>query len=59
MYENPTDGCSKIGRSNFKYKDKHVFVNVRNEKATQGLWDLLTKSKPFINVLTIQHKYIN
>jgi hypothetical protein len=36
----------KIGHSNFKYEDKHVFEDCRNYKAIQGLWELLTKSKP-------------
>jgi len=46
VYQDETDGSFKIGRSSFKYKDKHVFVDGKKYKATQGLWKLLTKSKP-------------
>jgi len=46
VYQNETDGSFKIGSSSFKCTDKHVFVDGRKYKATQGLWELLTKSKP-------------
>ena len=46
VYQDYADGCFKIGRSRFKYNDKHVFVNGRKYMATQGLWKLLTKCKP-------------
>jgi len=39
-----------------KYNDKHVFVDGRKYKATQGQWELLTKSKPDKNAVTIQDK---
>jgi len=36
VYQDDRDGSFKIGLSNFKYKDKHVFVDGRKYK-TQGL----------------------
>jgi hypothetical protein len=58
--QDETDGSFKIGRSiffnSFKYNDKHVFVDGRKYKATQGLWELLTKSKPDKNAVTLQGK---
>ena len=33
-----------------------MFVDGRKYKATQGLWELLTKSKPDKNVVTFQDK---
>ena len=48
----------KIGSSSFKYTDKQVFVDGRKYKATQGVWELLTKSKPDKNVVTFQDKDI-
>jgi hypothetical protein len=56
VYQDDTDGSFKIGRSNFKYNDKHVFVDGKNYKATPGLWELLTKSKPDRNLLSVQDK---
>jgi len=53
VYHDDAGGSFKIGRSSFKYNDKHVFVDGRKHKATQGLWELLTKSKPDKNVITI------
>ena len=46
VYQDDTDGSFKIGRSNFKYNDNHLFVDGRNYKATQGLCELLTSFKP-------------
>ena len=47
VHQDDTDGFFfKIRHSNFKYEDKHVFEDCRNYKAIQGLWELLTKSKP-------------
>ena len=40
------DGSFKIGRSSFKYNEKHVFVGGEKYNATQGLWELLTQSRP-------------
>jgi len=56
VYQDDTDGSFKIGRSSFKYYYKHVFVDGRKCKATQGQWELLTKSKPDKNAVTIQDK---
>ena len=42
VYQDDTGGSFKIGRSSFKHNDKHVFVDGRKYKATQGLWELLT-----------------
>jgi hypothetical protein len=56
VYKDETYGSFKIGRSSFKYNDKHVFVDGRKYNATQGLWELLTKSKPDKNAVRIQDK---
>jgi len=56
VYQNDTDGSFKIGSSSFKYNDKHVFVDGKKYKATQGLWELLTTSKPDKNAVTFQDK---
>ena len=56
VYQDDADGSFKIGRSSFKYNDKHVFVDGRKYKVTQGLWELLTKSKPDKNAVTIQDR---
>ena len=45
VYQDDTDGSFKIGRSIFKYNNKHVFVDEEKYKATQGLWELLTQSR--------------
>jgi len=34
VYQDDVDGSFKIGRSNFNYNDKHVFVDGRELKAT-------------------------
>jgi len=34
-----------------------VFVDGKKYKATQGLWELLTKSKPDKNVVTFQDRH--
>ena len=36
------------------YNNKHVFVDGKRYKATQGLWELLTQSWPDKNVVTHQ-----
>jgi len=56
MYQGDTDGSFKIGRSSFKYNDKSVFIDGRKYKATQGLCELLTKSRPDKNAVTFQDK---
>jgi hypothetical protein len=55
VYQDDRDGSFKIGRSNFKYKDKHVFVDGRKYK-TQGLWESWTRSKPDKNAVYIQDR---
>jgi hypothetical protein len=55
VYQDGTGGSFKIGRLRFKYNDNNVFVDGK-DKATQGLWELLTKSKPDINTATFQDK---
>ena len=56
VYEDDTNGLFKIGRSSFKYNNKHVFVDGNRYKATQGLWELLTQSRPDKNVVTYQDR---
>jgi len=56
VYQDDADGSFKIGRSNFKYNDKHVFVDGRKCKATQGQWELFAKAKPDKNAVTIQDR---
>jgi len=56
VYQDDNDGSFKIGRSSFKYNGKHVFVDGKRYKATQGLWELLTKSQPDKNSVTLQDK---
>ena len=52
VYQDDTNGAFKIGRSSFNYNDKHVFVDGKRYKATQGLWELLTQSRPDKNLVT-------
>jgi len=56
VYQDETDGSFKIGRSGFKFNNKHVFVDGKNYKATQGLWELLTESQPNRNLVTMQDR---
>ena len=56
VYQDDTDGSFKIGRSNFKYNDKHDFADGKNYKATLDLWELVTKSRPAKNMVTQQDK---
>jgi hypothetical protein len=46
VYQDDADGLFKIGRSKFKFSNKQVFVDDRKYKATPGLWELLSKSRP-------------
>jgi len=46
VYKNYTNASFKIGSASFKYNDKHMFVDRKKYKTTQGHWELLTKSKP-------------
>ena len=56
VYQDDTDVSFKIGRSSFKYKVKHVFVDRKNYKAKPGLWELLTKCKPDRNLFSVLDK---
>ena len=56
MYQDETDGSFKIGRSGFKFNNKHVFVDGRKYEATQGLWELLTEVNPDRNSVTMQDR---
>ena len=38
VYQDDTNGAFKIGRSSFKYNDKHVFVDGKRYKATKS-WE--------------------
>ena len=49
-----TDDSFKIGRSGFKYNDKHTFVDGKKYKATQGLWELLTQDKQAYKEILLQ-----
>jgi len=42
VYQDDTDSSFKIGMSSFKFNNKHVFIDGKNYKATQGLWELLS-----------------
>jgi hypothetical protein len=48
----------KRWRSSFKYNDQHVFVYGKKYKVTPGLWELLTKSQPDKNLMTLQDNHI-
>jgi hypothetical protein len=56
VYQDDTDGSFKIGRSSFQYSNKHVFVDGKKYKATQGLWELLTQSRPDEHLVTHHDK---
>jgi hypothetical protein len=56
VYQDYTHGSLKIGRSNFEYNDKHVFMGGKKYKTTPGLWELLTKTRPDINMVTPQDR---
>jgi hypothetical protein len=56
VYEDDPDGSFKIGRSSFKYNDKHVFVDGKKYKVTPGLWELLSRSKPDKDLVTLHDR---
>ena len=56
VYQEETDGSFKIGRSSFKFNNRRVFVDGRKYKATQSLWELLTKASPDRNSVSMQDK---
>ena len=59
-YQDDNDGSFKIRRSSFKYNDKHVFVDGKKYKAIQGLWELLTQSRPDENLVLLKtDKHMN
>jgi hypothetical protein len=55
VYQDDIDGSFKIGLSSFTYTN-NVFVDGRKYIATQGLWKLLTKARPDINMVTPEDK---
>ena len=57
VYQDNDDGSFKIGSSKFKFTNRHVFVDSKRFKATRGLWELLTKSRPDNNAVTLQDKH--
>jgi len=59
VYQDDTNGSFKIGSSNFKYKDNHVFVDGRKYKATRDQWELLTTTKPYKNAVNFQDRQEN
>jgi hypothetical protein len=56
VYQDCTDDSLKIGRSKFQYNDEHVFVDDTKYNGTQMLWELLTKSPPAKNIVTLQDR---
>ena len=56
MYQDDTNGSFKIGRSSFKYNDKHVYVDGKKYKTTPSLWTLLAKAKPDRNLVYVLDK---
>jgi hypothetical protein len=56
VYQDDTEGSSKIGRSSFKYNNKDVFVDGKRYKSTQSLLELLNQSRPDKNVVTHQDR---
>ena len=60
VYQDETDGSFKIGQSNFKYNNKHVLVDGKRYKATQGPWELLIQSRPNKHLVPIRtNRHIN
>jgi hypothetical protein len=56
VYQDEADGSFKIGKSDFKFNNKHVFEDKRKYKASQGLWELLNKANPDRNSVSMQDK---
>jgi hypothetical protein len=56
VYRDDTDDSFKIGSLGFTYTDNNVFVDGRKYNATQGLWELLTKARANMNMVTPQDK---
>jgi hypothetical protein len=55
VYEYDTDGSFKIAISSFQCDNNHA-LGGRKYKATQGLWQLLTKFKADKNVVTLKDR---
>ena len=56
VYQDDTNGSFKIGRSSFRYNNKHVFEDGKKYKAAQCLWELLTQLRPDKHLVTHQEK---
>jgi hypothetical protein len=56
VYQDYTDGYYKIRQPNSEYNKKYVSVGDKKYKATQGLWELVTKSRPDMNMVTLQDR---
>jgi hypothetical protein len=56
VYQDDANDYFKIGRSKFKFSNKNVFVDGRSYKATPGLWELLTNSRPDKDTVTNQDR---
>jgi uncharacterized protein YegP (UPF0339 family) len=59
VYQDDKDSSFKLGRSSFKYNNKHVFVDGEMYRSTQGLGELLANSKPDKNLVTHQDRQAN
>jgi hypothetical protein len=57
VYQEDANDSFKICWSKFKYSNKHVFVDGRRYKATPGLWELLTKSRPDKGTVTNEDRH--
>jgi len=57
IYQGHTNGSFKTGRSSFKYNNKYVFVDTKSYNGTQGLWELITQSRPDKNLVTHQDRH--
>ena len=56
VYQDDTDGSFKIGKSNFKYNENYVWWIAKSIRLRIGLWELLTKSSPDKNMVTLQDR---
>jgi hypothetical protein len=56
VYQDDKDGSFNLRRSGSTYNNKDVFVDSKNYKANQGLWELLAKSKLDKNLVTLQDR---
>ena len=54
--QDDTDCSFKTRRSSFKYNNKQEFVDGKRYKGTQGVWELLTQSRPDKHQVTHQDK---